>query len=148
MTSDPGKKALEYFDSSYNCAQSTFKAILEHKGLYFDKATQVSSAFGGGITHTGQQCGAISGAIMAIGALVGRTESDVSEHKAATYRYASEFIDRFTEEFRKIRCDDLTGINMSDEEALKEAIDKGHFRETCPKFVEKAVKMVLEMFPD
>ncbi len=148
VPSEPEKIALSYFDGPYNCAQSVIKAILEHKGLYFDEAPQVASGFGAGITYSGQQCGAVSGAILAIGALVGKIQHDVKEHKYTTYRHSSEFLDRFTQEFGSIRCDDLTGIDMSDKEALKEANESGVFMETCPKFVARTDSILLEMFPD
>jgi len=148
LTESTEKEALGYFESKYNCAQSVFRAILEHKGLYFNEATQLAAGFGGGITHSGQQCGALSGAMMAIGVLAGRKINDVREHKAMTYDLTSELLTKFAEEFGTIRCDDLTGVNMSDQDALKKAINDGVFEEICPKFIIKSVEIVLEMFPD
>ena len=139
--------ALSYFNSEYNCVQSVLKSLLENKGLYFDNATYLSAGFGGGIAFSGQQCGAISGAIMAIGLIVKRDISDVREHKSITHRRSSEVIDKFKAEFGTIRCDDLTGVDMSDNRAFKRAYEAGVFKETCPKFVEKAVRIVMEMFP-
>ncbi|MHA2600692.1 MAG: C-GCAxxG-C-C family protein [Candidatus Thorarchaeota archaeon SMTZ1-83] len=140
--------ALTYFLGEYNCAQSVVKSVLEHKGLYFDGATQLAAGFGGGICFSGQQCGAVSGAVIVIGLLTGKTVADTREHKAITCRLVEEFSARFTEEFGTIICDDLTGVEMSDEEAFTKALEKGHFREVCPKFVDTTVRMLLEMFPD
>ncbi len=139
--------ASKYFSNEYNCAQAVFRAILEHKGAYFDEGTQLASGFGGGITYTGQQCGALSGAIMAIGLLVGKKVSDVREHKAETYKRSSELLSRFKEQFGTIICDDLTGVNMSDLEVKKKAIERGHFEEVCPKFVKETVRILTDMFP-
>ena len=139
--------ASKFFSNEYNCAQAVFRATLEHKGVYFEKGTQLASGFGGGITYTGQQCGALSGAIMAIGLLVGNKVSDVREHKAETYRLSAELLSRFKEQFGTIICDSLTGVKMSDSEAKKKAIEQGHFQEVCPKFVKETVRIVTEMFP-
>lgn len=104
--------------------------------------------FGGGISFSGQQCGAVSGAIMSIGIIVRKTTSDVREHKSITHRLSLEFMDKFREEFGTIRCDDLTGVDMSDDKAFKSAYEEGVFRNTCPKFVTTAVRIVMDMFPD
>jgi C_GCAxxG_C_C family probable redox protein len=148
MTDTPEKKALRYFSSDYNCAQSVFLALLEHKGLPLDRAAQIAAGFGGGITHSGQQCGALSGAMMAIGVLEGVETSDVKQHKATTYRLSAELLERFKEVFETIRCDDLTGVDMSDQEALERASKEGVFSKVCPGYVEKAVRIVMDLFPD
>ena len=148
MTTPPVKKALEHFKGSYNCSQSVLKAILEHKGIQIGSATDFASGFGAGITYSGQQCGAISGAIMAIGILEGLTNSDVRKHKSITYKRSSELHRRFKEEFGSIICDELTGIDMSDSQKLKEMNDVGHFDEVCPKFLESSVRIVMDMFTD
>ena len=140
--------ASKYFSNEYNCAQAVFRAALEHKGAYFDEGTQLASGFGGGITYTGQQCGALSGAVMAIGLLVGTNVSAVREHKAETYRLSAELLSRFKEQFGTIICDGLTGVKMSDPEAKKKAIEEGHFQEVCPKFVTETVRILMNLFPD
>jgi len=144
----PAEKALSYFDSEYNCAQSVFKSLLEHKGLHIDDATYLASGFGGGISFSGQQCGAISGAMMAIGLFVARNIRDVKKHKSVTHDLSAQLMKKFRAEFGHIRCDDLTGIDMSNKDAFTKAYDSGVFKETCPKFVAGAVRIVLEMFPD
>jgi C_GCAxxG_C_C family probable redox protein len=148
MVKPPEKQALEYFAGPYNCTQSVLKALLEHKGIQIDQATEFASGFGAGITYSGQQCGAISGAMMAIGILEGLTNSDVRKHKSKTYKRSSELHTRFKAEFGSIVCDELTGIDMSDSQKLNEANDAGHFDEVCPKFIEASVKIVMDMFPD
>ena len=145
LTKDVANKALAHFENDYNCAQAVFKAILDHKGIALDRATDLAAGFGGGISFSGQQCGAISGGLMSIGVLVGETITDVRDHKWETFRLCKEFQKRFTEKFGTIRCDDLTGINMSDENALTKAIDEGVFSEICPKFVGWSAETVLEL---
>lgn len=148
MTKTAMDAAISYFDSEYNCVQSVLRSVLEHKGLYFDQATYLAAGFGGGISFSGQQCGAISGAIMAIGVMARKITSDVREHRSITHHMSSEFMDKFREEFGTIRCDDLTNVDMSDDKAFEKAYEEGVFRNTCPKFVEKAVRIVTDMFPD
>lgn len=141
-------KAKEYFSSDFNCAQSVLRAFLESKDLSFDGATHITAGFGGGITGQGQICGAASGALMAIGMLLGRDITDVKEHKDQTYSKTYKFLMRFREEFDTEICSKLVGIDMTDNQARKEANEKGLFNEICPKFVEGAVKILVDMFPE
>ncbi|MFX0108126.1 MAG: C-GCAxxG-C-C family protein [Candidatus Hodarchaeota archaeon] len=140
--------ASKYFSGDYNCAQAVFRAFLEHKDAYIEGGTQIASGFGGGITHSGQQCGALSGAIMAIGRMVGFETPNVKKHKSETYRISAELLSRFSEKHGTIICDELTGVNMSDKEVLKKAIDSGHFQEICPGFVKDTVSILMDLFPE
>jgi C_GCAxxG_C_C family probable redox protein len=140
--------ALSYFGSNYNCAQAVVKSFLRHKGFYFDGAIQIAAGLGAGISFSSQQCGVISGAILATGRMVGTTVSDLREHRAKTHDLASELQANFAEEFKTIICDDLTGVNMRDEDALDKAFDEGLFKEVCPKFAKKTVRILMDMFPD
>ena len=144
----PEKKALSYFESNHNCAQSVLRTLLEHKGIHIDQATQFAAGFGAGVTYSGQQCGAISGAMMTIGILEGLTNSDIQQHKSRTYKLSSDLHAHFKNEFKSIICDELTGIDMGDSEKLKAANEVGHFQEICPKFVATSVRIVMDMFPD
>jgi C_GCAxxG_C_C family probable redox protein len=124
------------------------KSFLEYKDMYFDEATQIAAGFGAGIGFSGQQCGALSGAILVIGRILGETITDPRDHRSKTHDLTSELLSEFTDGFGTIVCDDLTGVKMSDEVALDRAFEEGHFKKICPKFIEKTVRILIEMFPD
>ncbi|MFW9926651.1 MAG: C-GCAxxG-C-C family protein [Candidatus Thorarchaeota archaeon] len=142
---DTINKALEYFSSNHNCSQSVFRALLEKYGMYFDEGTAAMAGLGGGIGLQGNVCGAVSGAVAALGVLNSRTVSDFEEHKNTTYTSAAKFSYKFKKKFDTIICDELTGIRMADKQERDNAIESGHFNKTCPKFVEEAIRIVLEM---
>ena len=148
MSDKLAKKALEFFSQDHNCAQSVLHAVLEHKGKTFEYTTQITAGFGGGIAHQGETCGAVSGAIMALGILEGDNTSDIRDHKNSTYDLAEKFHAKFCEKHETAICRDLTGIDVTDENIRNEAIRNGHFAKICPKFIESAVRIVLELFPD
>jgi C_GCAxxG_C_C family probable redox protein len=143
-----GEAALAYFGSGFNCVQSVLKPVLEHKDLYFVEATQIAAGFGAGIGIRGQQCGAISGVIVAIVSLVDKTITNVRDHRTTTHCLSSELLAQFKEEFGTFICDDLTGVNMSDKDEFEKGFEEGVFNDICPKFVDKTVRILLEMFPD
>lgn len=145
MTEETVANALKYFDDDHNCAQAVLHAVLEKYGLYFDEATSVIAGMGGGIGLQGNVCGAVSGAIAALGVLQKERVKDFQKHKEATYTSAIKFMYKFRKLHETVICDALTGITMADTEARDEAIDKGHFHKICPQFVEDAVKIALDI---
>ena len=142
------KKVLDYFSGDFNCAQSVLRTILEEKNVYFDEATYVASAFGGGIIGRGEICGAVSGALMAIGVLNGILIKDVQKQKDATREDSLLFYKKFEEIFEHNTCNGLIGIDRNDPGALEKARDEGRFKQMCPKFVVEAVKIVLRIFEE
>ena len=65
--------AEQCFRSGFTCSAAVFSAFSEELGLDTDTARKIACGFGGGISHTGNICGAVSGAIMAIGLKYGKT---------------------------------------------------------------------------
>ncbi|NPE09476.1 MAG: C_GCAxxG_C_C family protein [Asgard group archaeon] len=148
MEQDPIKKAREMFLDIDNCAQAVFRTILEEKELYFEQAPIAAAGFGGGISRRGEMCGSLTGAIMAIGILQNQKYPEPVEHRKYTYESVGELIDKFNAIHGSPICNDLVGFDVRDPEARKKGNDEGVFKNICPKFVEDAVRIVLEMFPD
>jgi len=61
------ERAVENFKGVLNCAQSVISAYSETLGLDNELARAVSVGFGGGMGISQKTCGAVSGAIIAIG---------------------------------------------------------------------------------
>lgn len=136
---------MEYFASDYNCAQSVMKSILESKGMDFDEIFHLAAGFGGGVGLQGHICGAVSGAVAALGVINGDSYDNFIKHKETTYSSVEKFIKLFSEKNGSIICDDLTGITMADKASHDKAIEDGTFRKICPDYVKDAIRFVLEM---
>lgn len=139
------KKTLEYFSDDYNCSQAVLKGIIEELGYSFEEAPMVTAAYGGGIIGRGEVCGAVSGAIMALGVINGNKISDLVEYKQATSDDSKEFYKQFEEKFGCSTCNGILGIDPNDPDGRQKASDAGTFKEMCPKFVGEAVRIVLSM---
>ncbi|MHA2251007.1 MAG: C-GCAxxG-C-C family protein [Candidatus Kariarchaeaceae archaeon] len=61
------KETMTLLEGRMNCAQAIFAAYGRHLGVDRDTCLKITSLFGGGINRTGNVCGAVTGAIMAIG---------------------------------------------------------------------------------
>ncbi len=73
--------AEQFFLQGYNCAQSVFLAFAEEMGLSLDQAALISGGLGGGIGRMRELCGAIGGAVLAMGALNGYPGPSAPEQK-------------------------------------------------------------------
>jgi len=113
------------------------------EGLGLDEATcaKVACAFGGGISHLGLTCGAVTGALMAIGLWYGGGP----EMKEGTYEIVGDFVERFTRLHGSINCTELVGHDLSKPEQLAKAREEAVFAVRCVKYVEDAVKILEEL---
>ena len=80
------EKARENFLKGYNCAQAVFVAFSDVTGLSEEQAFLISSSFGGGMGHTGEACGAVTGMYMAAGMIFGYNDPTNTEAKNNHYK--------------------------------------------------------------
>jgi C_GCAxxG_C_C family probable redox protein len=113
------KKAFDYFNSGFCCSEALSKAIIEHfstdpKGYQ----VRVASAFCGGIGKSlTDVCGALSGGIIAIGYLHGRSKQ--GEDINAACSIASEFRRQFIEAFGSTNCSAILNRLGTQKNSLK-----------------------------
>jgi len=139
--------AVRMFNSGMNCAQSVFAALTEDSGLGQREALRIASCFGGGM-RCGEVCGAVTGALMAIGLYRGYDSPDDPDVKARSNALALEFERRFAEMNGSILCRDLLGYDLSVPEDLEVLKSKGLFSSVCPKMVSDAVVLADSMLKD
>lgn len=99
--------AVGKFREGFNCAQSIFHTYAVELGIAPDIALKIANGFGGGIGRKQEVCGAVTGAIMALGLLHGRGEHDDPERTNRLYVEVRTLIDAFTERHGTICCRDL-----------------------------------------
>lgn len=107
-SNEVGEKAYQYHLSGFHCAEAVFRAVLEcYAAEPAPDLIRIATAFGGGIGHTFQDtCGAFTGAVMAAGYLLGRTEPGVDWEPA--YTPAAALRERFVQEYGTTNCGELT----------------------------------------
>jgi C_GCAxxG_C_C family probable redox protein len=98
------KEAFDYFHSGFCCAESVLKTIVNHHADHpDDNIPRAASAFVGGIGNTCEDvCGALTGGIIAIGCLMGRTEPGVDMQ--VVKELAAEYRARFIRQFGSTNC--------------------------------------------
>ena len=101
------EEAQRLFKAGYNCAQAVFCAFRDQTGLDLDAAARLSSSFGGGMGRLREVCGAVSGALLALGMLRGYDDPRDPEAKKNHYFLVQEFARRFREKNGAIVCREL-----------------------------------------
>lgn len=129
------ERALEKFNSGYNCAQAVIFALAGDAGLDPDLAVKLSTGFGGGFGRKQEVCGAVSGAVMALSMKYGRGEGEAREKADRCYEKVREYIDAFKAESGALLCRDLlSGCNTLTEEGQR--FYKEHkLRDRCCTYV-------------
>ena len=118
-----GEQAAGYFGNGFHCAEAVATAVLEAMGEDPWEAAAHATAFGGGVGRTHQEaCGALSGALIAIGHLHGRRELggewDLTAQLGAKIRQlfldnfgatqCATLLNRFGEQQHMAKCRNLT----------------------------------------
>lgn len=145
MGSDPASMAVEHFEQGFNCAQAVFSAFAGQHGMDDVTALKLASPFGGGVSRRGEICGAVSGALLALGLVRG---SATPQEKEATYLVGQEFLRKFEAMHKALRCNDLVGYDISLPEEREKARLADVFKTKCPLFVRDAVLIVQAMMDE
>jgi C_GCAxxG_C_C family probable redox protein len=141
--------AVTQFEAGFNCSQAVFSPYAEAMGLDKDTALKIAGTFGGGMGRTGQTCGAVTGAIMALGLKYGATDSADKETKEQAYLRVQAFAQRFaTRNGDDLSCKALLGCDISTADGQKMAHELGLYRSICPKLVKDAAEIVEEILAD
>ena len=141
---DRKERAVEYFSRNFNCSQSVLAAYAVEHGLDEKLALKLGTCLGGG-ARKGELCGAVSGALMALGLFYGHSESSDSEAKAKAYAMTNEFMDRFIRKNGSVVCRELLKYDMSIPEERKMIVEKNLFSTVCPEMIRSAVEILDEL---
>ncbi len=136
------QKAVELFDSGFNCCQSVIGAFCEQFGIDEQTLMKLACGFGGSI-RCGEVCGAVSGAVILIGLKYGQSIESDKASKEKCYEVTSEFMKEYQKRKGTVVCRELLGYDIRDTEAR--ALFPGRIKEICPKAIETAVLILEEM---
>ena len=141
--------AVQCFCETFNCAQAVFSTFAPDLGLDRERALKTAAAFGGGMAHTGATCGAVTGALMAIGLAYGATKADDTDAKKEANRLAGMLMEHFRARNFSILCRELLGCDLGTPEGMKFLKEQGLRDRLCAKFVRDAAEILEELLvPD
>jgi C_GCAxxG_C_C family probable redox protein len=111
-----------------------------------DVVGRIAFGFAGGLGNTGAVCGAVCGAVMAIGLKRGRANN--MEEALRELAVVREFRRRFEAEMNTISCRELTGVDLTTKEGLKQLMNSDIPQTVCFPAVGAAYRLVVELLKE
>lgn len=149
MSNRQSQRAVELFSRNYNCAQSVYAACACGDGLSEAQRLALAAPFGGGIARQGEICGALTGALLALGEAEGKAmAADPVAGRNAIYERARELTEAFRKAHGAILCRELTGCALDTEAGQRSFKERGLHRNLCTKLVAFAAEQVMTMIAD
>ncbi len=110
---------------------------------------RIAFGFAGGIGSTGAVCGAVAGAVMALGLKI--EKGDTVEEALRALGVIQEFRRRFEAEMETINCRELTGMDLSDmstEEEIAQFKGSDIPETVCAPAVAVAYRLVVNLLKE
>lgn len=147
MQTKTSEKAVELFDSGFNCAEAVLLALSQEFDQKSPLIPRIATGFGAGVGRAGQICGALSGAVMAIGLLKGCDKGEEEREKRnAAFESVLEMIKAFEKEFGSSQCRMLTQCDLRIQEGQKKYRCEELRKKLCPKPVGWCTDYVAEKY--
>ncbi len=139
------EKAVSRFRKGYLCSESILLTFAEASGIKCEQIPKIATGFGGGIGRAGSICGALTGAIMALGLKYGSKTLNEKEAYEKCLKKSLEFYKNFEEEFGSVFCRDLTQCDLTTTEG-RQKFKEQQIKETkCTKYVENSMRTLLNI---
>lgn len=127
---------VQKFMRGGNCAQAVLDSVAGDLGYDTEETDKMGACFGGGMMR-GETCGAVTGAMMAIG-LACDTPAEAAEK-------AKQFQAAFVERYGSTMCHDLLGYDLADQAQREQAKASGKMLDFCPRAVMAAIDILEEV---
>lgn len=137
------KKAVELFNSGYNCSQSVVTAFADLYGFSREQALRMSASFGGGIGRMRETCGAACGMFLLAGLDTSATDPDDRMGKSENYRIVQQLAERFKAETGSLVCAELLGLRKpaTPDPVAEERTARYYQKRPCPHMVELGARL-------
>ena len=141
-------KATKFMQQGYVWSESVLLAVCQEFGFELDDKIipQIASGFAGGIGNTGAVCGAVIGAVMAIGLKQGRGKT--VEEMFGNLAEVKKFRQRFEDEMKTIHCRELTGLDLTTNQGIEDLMNSTVAQTVCFPAVATAYRLVVELLKE
>jgi C_GCAxxG_C_C family probable redox protein len=137
--------AVDRFRDGCSCSQAVFSTYAETMGMDRETALKVSAGFGGGMGRMAETCGAVTGAMMAIGLKHASADVADAEAREKTYELVRQFAEQFQARHGSLDCRDLLGCDISTAEGRQQAHERDTRGTVCPQLVRDAAEVLEKM---
>ena len=145
---DKYAKAKHLFvKEKYNCAQAVACAFCQETGIPEEQLRALAASFGGGMGRLREVCGAVSGALLVLGALYGGYDPADTAAKARHYARVQEFARRFSKENGHIVCRELLKLRSGQKQSPipDQRTSEYYAARPCPEIVASGARILEQM---
>lgn len=139
------EKALMGFGTGVDCSQAVFGEFAEQLGIDRDDALRIAANFGGGMWE-GEVCGAVAGALMALGLKYGQGEDADPDKKNEMMAKAAEFKKLFCEKHGSCICREILGLKIPED--MEQIMAENKFGTVCNRVVVDACEICADILND
>ncbi len=138
-------RATENMAKGNVCSESVLLAVCEEFGMEIDDRIipRIAGLFAGGIGNSGSVCGAVSGAVMAMGLL--KEHGETMEEMLDRLSTAEQFRCRFEAEMKTINCRELTGLDLTTKQGVEKLVNSDIPQTVCFPAVATAYRLAVEL---
>lgn len=138
-------RAARLFREGCNCAQAVFVAYRDWTGLDEAASIRLSASFGGGMGRLREVCGALSGALMALGMLRAPLDPADRAAKAAHYARVQALGNAFRAHNGSLLCRDLLGEQAGSGHVPDERTEAYYQSRPCERLIYDAANLLERM---
>lgn len=133
------KDAEDLFTSGFFCAESVVLAVAKAQGIESEIIPKIATAFCSGMSRTCGTCGALTGAMMSISLVLGRSLPEDSVEPS--FKATQKLIKEFEQEFGNCNCYTLLGgCDLNTLEGQTKFVKNGSM-EKCLQITGKAAEI-------
>ena len=135
------QRSAELFNQGLGCSESVLQAVAEGRGIQSDLIPKIATGLCGGVSRTGGICGAVSGGVLAISMITGR--SNAQEPREDCHRLVRLFLSECEAKFGSTNCEKLIGCRLDTPEGQQFFKDH-NLRVKCAGFTREAARLASE----
>jgi C_GCAxxG_C_C family probable redox protein len=125
--------------NEFGCAETAFVVLRRAYGLDDPMDSSAAIALNGGIAYSGGPCGALTGAVLAVGMLAERRIDDHGRAKRVAREIVARTLEDFVMEHGALDCRDLIGYDLRAPGGHEAFIASGTWRTVCMRQIESVV---------
>ena len=145
MNESIAQRSAALFESGFYCAESVLLAVAEARNVGCKLIPQIATGFCSGVARSCGMCGAVSGAILAIGLAMGRTSAGESVDNV--YKAVGSVLDEFEAEFGSLNCQSLLSCDLGTEDGQRFFHERKLYA-TCRAYVARATALALDVIEE
>lgn len=140
-------RAVDNFESGFNCSQSVFLAYADVLDLELELAKKMTVSFGGGVGRMREVCGTISAMAMLAGFRYPVLETSDQQARTRNYAMVQKMAELFKEKHASIICRNLLPPEDAATTTPAPSLRTGAYygRRPCGKYVAEAARIAGRM---